>query len=84
MWWVGLCNIAFLGLLQLGWPGYIHRVWYLNIFGGWVWGVPRAELLFALTLGMFWSGIYEQVLWLFMRPDSAWPPCHFHRLKVKY
>ena len=48
--------------------GYIHRVWFANIPGGWAWGVPRAELLFALTMGMFWSGIYEQVLWLFTFP----------------
>lgn len=63
--------VAFLGLLQLAWPGYIHRVWFANIPGGWAWGVPRAELLFALTMGMFWSGIYEQVVWLFTLPVAT-------------
>jgi hypothetical protein len=56
---------VFLALLTWIAPGYIGRVWLRDIPGGRVFGIPWAELAFAFTAGMFWSGGYEQALWLF-------------------
>jgi hypothetical protein len=60
---------AFLGFLQWLSPGYVGRVWSGQIPGGRVLGVPWAEPCFAFTFGLFWSGIYEQVLWIFLHPQ---------------
>ncbi|HSU68856.1 MAG TPA: hypothetical protein VLJ39_18385 [Tepidisphaeraceae bacterium] len=61
---------AFLALLDWGAPGYFHRVWLGTIAGGRILGVPWAELLFALGVGMYWSGSYEQVMWIFSQPNA--------------
>ena len=64
-------GVAFLGLysafmLGLRWlaPGYIEAVWNLPALSGvLVYGIPLEELLFGLTFGMYWSGVYEHVTW---------------------
>lgn len=64
-----LYYVAYLALLRwLAPAGYIGRVWLAAIPGGRAWGVPWAELSFGLTVGMFWSGAYEQVAWIFTLP----------------
>lgn len=58
----------FLLALRLAAPGYIARVWNPNAIGGVrVFGVPLIEPIFALGVGLFWSGLYEQVAWTFAR-----------------
>jgi len=45
-------------------PGYIAAVWNLPaLSGGLVYGIPLEELLFGLTFGMYWSGVYEHLTW---------------------
>jgi hypothetical protein len=54
--------------LLLAYPGYVERVWNLPALTGiWIGGVPFDELLFALTLGALWSGLYEHAHWLRLR-----------------
>lgn len=65
---------AFLWLLEWLSPGYVGRVWSGQIPGGRVLGIPWAEPCFAFTFGLFWSGIYEQVMWIFLLPQ-AMPQC---------
>ena len=67
--WIG--GVLFLGyyailLSGLEWsvPGYIERVWNLQALSGWNVGfMPLEELLFAITFGMYWSGVYEHFTW---------------------
>lgn len=64
-------GIIFLGLYFLffyafnwAFPGYIEQVWnFSTISGILVLGIPIEELLFALTLGMLWSSLYEHLTW---------------------
>lgn len=45
-------------------PGYVREVWHLTHLSGiLVAGIPLEELLFALALGFFWSGLYEHLHW---------------------
>lgn len=45
-------------------PGYVAAVWNPEGVTGWlVLGVPFEELLFAATLGLLWSGLYEHMTW---------------------
>lgn len=45
-------------------PGYIDQVWNFETISGIKFlGVPFEELLFALSLGMLWSGLYEHLTW---------------------
>ena len=53
-------------MLSLVWlaPGYINEVWNLPALSGvLVFGIPLEELLFGWTFGMYWSGVYEHVMW---------------------
>jgi len=67
--WIG--GVLFLGyyaifLVGLEWSaaGYIERVWNLAALSGWGIGfMPVEELLFAVTFGMYWSGVYEHFTW---------------------
>ena len=67
--WVG--GLLFLGyyvifLLGLEWtaPGYIARVWNLGALSGLsLFGMPVEELLFAISFGAYWSGVYEHFTW---------------------
>jgi len=68
--WIG--GLLFLGfytvfLLGLEWsaPGYIEEVWNLPALSGFVpFGLPLEELLFGLTFGLYWAGVYEHFAWL--------------------
>ena len=53
-------------MLGLRWftPAYIEAVWNLPaLSGGLICGIPVEELLFGLTFGMYWSGVYEHLTW---------------------
>lgn len=50
-------------LINLIFPHFIN-FWNLEVLSGvLVLGVPLEELVFAFTFGMFWSSVYEHVLW---------------------
>ncbi len=50
-------------------PGYVVRVWNLDALSGVLLGpVPLEELAFALSFGMYWSGVYDHYTW--RRPSS--------------
>ena len=64
----GIMFLAFYAVFMLGlkWftPGYIAQVWNLRaLSGGLVYGIPLEELLFGLTFGMYWTGVYEHFTW---------------------
>ncbi len=67
--WVGglLFVVFYIVLLQgLRWlsPGYIERVWNLDVLLGiHFFRMPIEELLFAAGFGMYWSGVYEHFTW---------------------
>lgn len=59
----------FLAILGLMAPGYLQRTW-THSAGPLLLGVPIDEFLFAISFGMFWSGLYEQF------HGTMWPePC---------
>jgi hypothetical protein len=50
-------------------PGYVERVWNLpTLTGILLLGVPLEELLFALTFGLYWSSVYEHLIWRRLTP----------------
>lgn len=54
-----LYGISMLGLKRLA-RGYIEEVWNLPALSGvLIAGVPLEELLFAISFGMHWTGVYE-------------------------
>jgi len=60
---LGLYAVFMLGLRWLA-PGYIGTVWNLPALSGvLIYGVPLEELLFGVTFGMYWSGVYEHLTW---------------------
>jgi len=60
---LSLYSVFMLGLRWFA-PGYIETVWNLSALSGvLVYGIPLEELLFGLTFGMYWSGIYEHLTW---------------------
>lgn len=60
---LGLYAAFMLGLRWLA-PGYIETVWNLPALSGvLIYGIPLEELLFGLTFGMYWSGVYEHLTW---------------------
>ena len=60
---LGLYAVFMLGLRWLA-PGYIEAVWNLPALSGvLIYGIPLEELVFGLTFGMYWSGVYEHVTW---------------------
>jgi len=60
---LGLYVVFMLGLLWSS-PGYIERVWNLRALSGvLIVGIPLEELLFGLTFGMYWTGVYEHFAW---------------------
>ncbi len=71
-------GIIFLGLYftffaSFNWafPGYIDQVWNFGAISGiLILGVPIEELLFALTLGMLWSSLYEHLTWRTIKHSS--------------
>ena len=59
----------FFFLFNWAFPGYIEQVWnFEGISGIKIFGVPMEELLFALTLGMLWSSLYEHLGWHKLKP----------------
>ncbi len=67
--WVGgalflVYYAIFLAGLEWSAPGYIDRVWNLAALSGVSIGfMPLEELLFAISFGMYWSGVYEHFTW---------------------
>ncbi len=58
-----LYSIFMLGLKWLT-PGYIEQVWNLPALnGGLIYGIPLEELLFGLSFGLYWTGVYEHFTW---------------------
>lgn len=56
--------IVFLIGLEATAPGYIARVWNLEALSGLAIGsMPVEELLFAVSFGAYWSGVYEHSTW---------------------
>jgi len=56
-------SVFLLGLKWV-WPGYIEAVWNLpNLLSWRPFGLPSEELLFGFGFGMYWSSVYEHVLW---------------------
>lgn len=46
-------------------PDYTREVWNLNAISGvLVFNIPLEELLFAFSLGLMWSSVFEHVSWL--------------------
>jgi hypothetical protein len=67
-WMGGILFLAyyavFLAGLEWSAPGYIERVWNLDVLSGVSLGfMPVEELLFAIFFGMYWSGVYEHFTW---------------------
>ncbi|MDZ4142461.1 MAG: lycopene cyclase domain-containing protein [Methylotenera sp.] len=56
--------IAFFMVLEATAPGYTAHVWNLSALTGiLLFGIPLEELLFAFTFGLYWSGVYEHLMW---------------------
>jgi len=54
----------FLTGLELSAPDYIERVWNTQALTGYnIFFMPLEELLFAISFGMYWSGVYEHFTW---------------------
>ncbi len=52
-------------------PGYVIVVWNLPAISGVrMAGVPLEELMFAFTFGLYWSSVYEHLMW---RRECALP-----------
>jgi len=67
-WIGGLLFLVYYALFLVGleWtaPGYIDRVWNLSALSGInIAFMPLEELLFAITFGMYWAGVYEHITW---------------------
>ncbi len=59
-------------LFNLSFPGYVATVWNLKAISGVLLaGVPLEELMFAFTFGLYWSSLYEHVMW---QREHALPP----------
>jgi len=67
--WIGgllflIYYAIFLAGLEWSAPGYIDRVWNMEVLSGVNVGfMPIEELLFAVGFGMYWSGVYEHFTW---------------------
>ncbi|GBG14777.1 uncharacterized protein NMK_2378 [Novimethylophilus kurashikiensis] len=65
---LGYYFVFFLGLVATS-PGYVERVWNLPTLSGvLLLGIPLEELLFALSFGLYWSGVYEHLMWRQLAP----------------
>lgn len=59
----GFYFVYFLALLT-AFPDYAKEVWNPSaIYGIFILGVPIEELLFAFSLGLMWSSVYEHIKW---------------------
>lgn len=60
--------VFFIALIATA-PGYVERVWNLpTLTGILLLGIPLEELLFAFTFGLYWSGVYEHLMWRRLAP----------------
>jgi hypothetical protein len=60
---LGLYGVFMLGLRWFS-RSYIEQVWNLSALSGiLIAGIPLEELLFGLTFGMYWTGVYEHLAW---------------------
>jgi hypothetical protein len=51
-------------LFNLAFPGYVAAVWNLPAISGVrLVGVPIEELMYAFTFGLYWSSVYEHLMW---------------------
>ncbi len=51
-------------LFNLAFPGYVVAVWNLPAISGVrLVGVPIEELMYAFTFGLYWSSVYEHLMW---------------------
>ncbi|MCB1055888.1 MAG: hypothetical protein KDD11_10305 [Acidobacteria bacterium] len=56
--------LVFLVGLEVTSPGYITRVWNLDVLSGFtLFSFPVEELLFAAGFGGYWAGVYEHYTW---------------------
>lgn len=67
-WAGGLLFLAYYTIFLIGLnliaPGYIERVWNMDALSGVnIIFMPIEELLFAITFGMYWAGVYEHFTW---------------------
>lgn len=71
--WIGgslflVLYFVFFEILNVLYPGYVADVWDLkNISGILLAGVPLEELLFGFVFGMYWSSVYEHLMWYKIR-----------------
>lgn len=66
--WGGTIFLAYYTIfvfgLELLVPGYIETVWNLAALSGLFFiGIPMEELLFAVSFGYYWTGVYEHLTW---------------------
>lgn len=67
-----LLYFAYFFSLGFVYPDYVDHVWNTGAISGWrILGIPVEELMFAATLGLLWSNLYEQLAWL--RPAARKP-----------
>lgn len=51
-------------LFNFVFPGYVAAVWNLKVLSGVrLVGVPLEELMFAGAFGLYWSSVYEHLMW---------------------
>lgn len=63
--------LVFFLALEATSPGYVQLVWNLQDISGILWlGIPLEELLFAFTFGLYWSGVYEHLMWQRPAPET--------------
>ena len=68
---LALYFLYFLTLI-IAYPGYVERVWNLAAISGiLILGVPLEELMFAFSLGFYWSSVYEHAAWRKLHPHGA-------------
>lgn len=59
-------GLYFLFFAAMSWshPDLVSLYWNNNAISGWtIVGVPVEELLFAVTFGFMWGGLYEHLGW---------------------
>jgi len=67
--WVGgvlflVYYFVFFLALEASSPGYVQQVWNLPAISGiLLLSIPLEELLFAFAFGLYWSGVYEHLMW---------------------
>ena len=67
--WIGgvlflIFYVIFLIGLEWSAPGYIDKVWNTDALTAiYLSFIPIEELLFAISFGMYWSGVYEHFTW---------------------